>query len=73
MSLSGNGLGKKGLSCSGRAHKQSPLRKLCAYLYIFAGIVQKVHHLLEGLLGLLLSRNVLKGNPGLLLNIDLGI
>ena len=39
---------------------------------IFPRILQKVHQLYQGLLGLVLSCHIRKGNPGILLHIHLG-
>ena len=73
MRLSGHSLCKQCLTGSGRAHEQSSLGKSRADLHILSGIMQKVHDLLQRFLGLVLSRHILEGNSGLLLDIDLGV
>ena len=73
MGLACHCLCKQGLTGSRRSHKQGSLGKLCAYLGIFAGIVQEVHNLGQGFLGLVLPGHILEGDPGLLLHIHLGV
>ena len=72
MRLSGDSLGEQGLACSGRPHKKGSLGKFCADLDIPAGIVQEIDDLDQRLLGLILSGDILEGDPGLLLDIFLG-
>ena len=72
MRLSRDSLGEQGLTCAGRAHQQSSLGELGADLDIFARIMQKVHDLLQGLLGLILSGNIRECDAGVLLHILLG-
>ncbi len=73
MSLPGHRLGKQGFSGSRRSHQQCALGKLGAYLGIFPGIVQEIHHFLQRFLGLLLARHILKGYAGLFLDVNLGL
>ena len=73
MGLSRHSLGQQGLARSGRAHQQRALGKPGADFRIFPGIVEEVHHLHQGLLGLVLTGHVLEGDSRLLLHVDLGV
>ena len=73
MGLACHCLCKQGLTGSRRSHKQGALWKLCAYLGIFAGIVQEIHNLGQGFLGLVLAGHVFEGDAGLLLHVHLGV
>ena len=73
MGFSGDRLGEQRLARSGRAHKQRALGQVCADLRVFAGVVEEVDDLGEGLLGLVLARHVLKGLARLGLHIDFGV
>ena len=73
MGLSGHCLGEECLSRSGRAHKQGSLGKLGADLGVFSGIVQEIHNLRQGLLGLVLAGHIFEGDAGLLLDVHLGV
>ena len=68
-----HGLCKQRLAGAGRAHKEGTLGELGADIGIALGIVEEVDDLLQGLLGLVLSGHILKGNAGLLLHIHLGL
>ena len=71
MSLTCYCLGEKSLTGTRRSYKQCALRQLGTDLNIFTRIVKKFHNLLQGLLGLILTCHILKGDPGLLLHIGL--
>ena len=73
MRLAGNRLCQQGLTGSGRPNQQRALGELRADLGIPSRIVQEIHHFLQGLLGLVLSRHILEGDAGLPLHIDLGV
>ena len=64
--LAGNGLGKQGLTGTRRAHKKSTARQLGTDLLVALRLLQKVDNLLEGLLGLFLTGDVLKGHAHVL-------
>ena len=51
MRLSGDCLGQQCFARAGRTHEQCALGKLRADLDVFAGIVEEIHHFLQGLLG----------------------
>ena len=70
--LAGNSLGQQGLAGSGRAYQQGALGKLGSDLDIAARVVQEIDDLDQGFLGLVLARDILKGDTGLLLHIFLG-
>ena len=73
MGLSGHRLGKQRLTRSGRAYQQRALGQLGADLGVLSGVMQEVHDLGQGLLGLVLSCHVLERDAGLLLHIHLGV
>ena len=73
MRLACNSLGKKCLTCSGRAYKKSTLWKSRTYSRILAGIVEEVNHFNKGFLGLIFTGNVLECDTGFFLDINLGI
>ena len=73
MGLSCYGLSQQGLTGSGRSHQKGSLGKLGSDLGIFTRIVKEVHNLRQGLLGLILSGHILKGNACFLLHIHLGV
>ena len=60
--LAGNGLGKQGLTGTRRADKKSTARQLGADFLVALRLLQKVDDLLEGLLGLFLAGDILKGH-----------
>ena len=64
--LAGNSLGKQGLTGTRRANKESTARQLGANLLVALRLLQKVDDLLEGLLGLFLAGDVLKGHAHVL-------
>ena len=55
-----------------RSHKQSSLGKLGSDFHVFAWIMEKLHNLLQGFLGLVLTCHILECDSGLLLDISLG-
>ena len=69
MCLTCNSFCKKCLTCSGRSYKQCALRKLCTYLLILFGIVQKIHELGYRFLCLVLACNIFKCDAGLFFNV----
>ena len=71
MGLSRHRLRKQGLSGTRRAHQKGSLGQLRADLGVFPRIVQEIHHLLEGFLGLFLTGHILERHSGVLLNVDL--
>ena len=71
--LTGNCLGKQGLTSTGGAYQQRALGQLGTDICILFGVVQKVDDFLQGFLGLILTGNVLEGHTGLLFHIDLGL
>ena len=73
MRFSRDRLCQQGLAGSGRSHQQRALGELRADLGISSRIMQEIHHLLQGLLCLVLARHILEGDAGLPLHIDLGI
>ena len=64
--LAGNSLGKQGLTGTRRANKESTTRQLGADLLVALRLLQKVDDLLERLLGLFLTGDVLKGHAHVL-------
>ena len=64
--LAGNGLGKQGLTRTRRADKEGTARQLGADLLVALRLLQKVDDLLEGLLGLFLAGDILKGHAHIL-------
>ena len=64
--LAGNGLGKQRLTGTRRANKKSTARQLGTDLLVALRLLQKVDDLLEGLLGLFLAGDVLKGHAHVL-------
>ena len=46
---------------------------LGADLGVFSGIVQEIHNLRQGLLGLVLTGHIFEGDAGLLLDVHLGV
>ena len=63
MRLSCNRLGEQGLAGARRADQQRALGQLCADTRVFARIVQEIHDLGQGFLGLVLSRHIRKVLP----------
>ena len=72
VGLARDRLGQQGLAGSGRSHQQGALGQLGADLDIAAGVVEEVDDFDQGLLGLVLTRDILEGDAGLLLHILLG-
>ena len=72
MGLASHSLRKKGFTGSRRAYEKSAFRKLGSDRRVLAGIFQKIHDLLKGFLGLILSGHILEGYAGLFLGINLG-
>ena len=64
--LAGDGLGHEGLTGAGRAHEQRSARAAGADLVVFLGLLEEAHDLLERLLGLVLTGDVLERDAGLL-------
>ena len=64
--LAGHSLGKQGFTSTRRADKQSTTRQLGADLLVALRLLQKVNDLLEGLLGLFLAGDILKGHAHVL-------
>ena len=58
--LARHGLGQQGLAGARRAHQQRALGELRADLGVFAGVVEEVDDLLQGLLGLVLTGHILR-------------
>ena len=73
MRFTGDRLCKQRLTGSGRSHQQRALGKLRADLGISSRIMQEIHDLLQGFLGLVLTCHVLKRDAGFLLYINLGV
>ena len=73
MCFSRNCLSQQCFTGSGRAYQKCTLRELCTDLCIFARIVQKVYHLLQGFLGFIFTRHILEGNTCFFLDIYFGI
>jgi len=71
--LARHGLGQQRLAGTGRADEQRALRQLRADGGVASGVVQEVDDLLERLLRLVLTGDVLKRDAGGLLHIDLGV
>ena len=71
MGLACYGLGKQGFAGTGRANEQCALWQLCADCSVFLRIVQEVDNLLQRLLGLVLTGNILECHAGLFFHIDL--
>jgi hypothetical protein len=72
LGLAGHGLGQQRLAGARRAHQQRALGHVGAYLIVFRGVVQEVHDLGKGLLGLLLAGYVGEFYAGLRGDVDLG-
>ena len=62
---------QQGLTGSRRAHQQRALGQLGTDLRIFTGVMQEIHHFLQGFLGLVLTGHILERHTGLLLHINL--
>ena len=73
VGLPGHGLGQQGFAGARRAHQQGALGELGADLGVFAGVVEKINDLHQGLLGLVLTGHVREGDAGGFLHVDLGI
>ena len=73
MCFSCHRLCQKGFTRSWRPHQQCSLWKLCTDLCVLSGIVKEIYNFCQGLLRLVLSGHILKGNAGFLLDIHLGI
>ncbi len=69
MSLAGHGLREQGLAGTGRANQKRAFRQLGSDLRVLLGVVQEADQLLQGLLGLILARDVAEGNARVLLHI----
>ena len=72
MRLSCYGLSQECLAGAGRAHKQCSLGELGANLHIFAGVMQEIHHFLQGLLSFVFTRDIREGDACVLLHVFLG-
>ena len=73
VGLAGHGLGQQRFAGAGGAYQQRALGELGADGGVFAGVVEEVDDLLQGLLGLILTGHVLEGDAGLLFHIHLGV
>ena len=74
LCLPGHGLGQQGFAGARRAHQQHALGQLGADGGVLLRLVEEVHHLHQGLLGLVLAGHVGKGDAGGgLLHVDLGV
>ena len=72
MRLSRHCLCQQGLSGSRRSHQQRAFWQLSADFGIILRIMEKIHYLLKGFLGLVLTGYILKSNPRFLLHIGTG-
>ena len=73
MRFSGYRLGKQGLTCTRRTHKQSSFRQLGADLRVFTRIVKEVYDLRQRLLRLVFTGYIAECNSGLFLYVYLGV
>ena len=73
VGLAGHGLGQHGLAGARRAHQQDALGHGGADLPVLSGVVEVVDHLLEALLGLILSGHVGELDALGGFDIDLGV
>ena len=73
LCLAGNSLGEQRLARAGRAHKQGSARQLCADFLIALGTVEEVDDLGQGLLGLVLTGDVVERDARLLLGDNLRV
>ena len=72
MRLAGHGARQQGLAGSRGADEQRALGELCADVGVLFRVVEEVHDLLQGLLGLVLAGDVREGDAGFGLGIELG-
>ena len=73
MRFAGNGFRQQGLAGARRADQQRALGQLGADGGVLVRVVQEVHDLGEGLLGLILTGDISKGLAGLGLGVNLGV
>ena len=74
VGFTGHGLGQHGLAGTRRAYQQDALGHGGADLLIFAGVVEVIDHLLQILLGLVLTGHVGKADAAVRgLDVDLGV
>ena len=71
MGLSRDRLRQERLTGSGRAYEKAALRKLGSDLGVFLRMLQELNRLLQGLLRLVLSRDILERDSGLGLHVHL--
>ena len=71
--LTGNRLGQKGFSCSGRSHHQNPLGDPSAQFLELFGVPQKLHNLTHLILRLLHAGHIGKGHLIFVLRKDTGL
>ena len=72
LGLAGHSLGQQGLAGARRSHQQRTLGQLGPDLGVFFRVVEEVHDLGKGLLGLLLAGHIGECDPGLGFGVDLG-
>ena len=72
MRLSGNCPGEQSFAGAGRAHEKAALRQLRTDRSIFLRVVKEVDDFDKRLLRLILARDIVKSDPGVLLDVFLG-
>ena len=73
LGLARDGLGQERLARARRAYEQRALGQGGADALVLVGVVEEVHDLPQGVLGLVLSGHVGKGLAGLALDVDFGV